>query len=66
MNRWSALALLLTFAGALALRCARLDVRPFHNDEAINSAKLTTLWEKGEYVYDPHEFHGPTLYFFII
>jgi uncharacterized protein (TIGR03663 family) len=63
MNRWSALALLLAFAGALALRCPRLDVRPLHNDEAINGIKLKALWEKGEYKYDPHEFHGPTLYY---
>lgn len=63
MNRWGALALLLAFAGALALRCPRLDVRPLHNDEAINALKLTALWEKGEYTYDPDEFHGPTLYY---
>jgi len=63
MNRWGALALLLAFAGALALRCPRLDVRPLHNDEAINALKLTALWEKGQYTYDPDEFHGPTLYY---
>lgn len=63
MNRWSALALLLAVAGALALRAPRLDVRPFHNDEALNAIKFGALWDKGEYTYDPHEFHGPTLYF---
>ncbi len=63
MNRWSALALLVAFAGALALRCSKLDVRPLHNDEAINTTKLTALWEEGKYAYDPHEFHGPTLYY---
>ena len=63
MNRWGALALLLAFAGALALRCPRLDVRPLHNDEAINALKLIALWEKGEYHYDPDEFHGPSLYY---
>lgn len=63
MNRWGALALLLIFAGALALRLPGLEVRPLHNDEAINALKLAVLLEKGEYVYDPDEFHGPTLYY---
>jgi len=63
MNRWGALALLLAFAGALALRVPKLDVRPLHNDEALNAIKFVALWEKGEYAYDLHEFHGPTLYY---
>ena len=64
MNRWSALALLLALAGALALRVPQLAARPLHNDEAINATKLAALWEKGEYHYDPDEYHGPTLYYF--
>jgi uncharacterized protein (TIGR03663 family) len=63
MNRWSALAMLLAVAGALALRVPQLAVRPLHNDEAINATKLAALWEKCEYHYDPHEYHGPTLYY---
>ncbi|MBP9902677.1 MAG: TIGR03663 family protein [Verrucomicrobia subdivision 3 bacterium] len=63
MNRWTALALLLAVAGALALRVPQLAVRPLHNDEAINATKLAALWEKGEYRYDPDEYHGPTLYY---
>lgn len=63
MNRWSALALLLALAGALALRVPQLAIRPLHNDEAINATKLAALWEKGEYHYDPDEYHGPTLYY---
>ena len=63
MNRWSALALLLAVAGALALRYPKLDQRPLHNDEAINAVKVSALWEKGEFAYDPNEFHGPTLYY---
>ena len=64
MNRWSALALLLALAGALALRVPHLAVRPLHNDEGINASKLAALWEKGGYRYDPDEYHGPTLYYF--
>lgn len=63
MNRWSALALLLAVAGALALRCPKLDTRPLHNDEAVNAVKLSALWEKGVYTYDLDEFHGPALYY---
>ena len=49
--------------GALALRTARLDVRPVHHDEANQAAKLGALLERGEYRYDPADHHGPTLYY---
>lgn len=64
MNRWSALALLLAIAGALALRLPHLAVRPLHNDEAVNAVKVNELWQHGRYAYDPHEYHGPTLHYF--
>ncbi len=48
---------------ALFLRCGDLSFRPLHNDEAINAFKLRKLWSEGEYRYDPHEYHGPTLYY---
>ncbi|HUS35445.1 MAG TPA: flippase activity-associated protein Agl23 [Verrucomicrobiae bacterium] len=64
MNRWSAAAaLLLAFVAALALRLPKLDARPLHNDEAVNAIKVTKLWEKGVYRYDPDEYHGPTLHY---
>jgi uncharacterized protein (TIGR03663 family) len=64
MNRWSALAaLLLAFVAALALRLPNLSARPLHNDEAVNAIKVTELWEKGVYRYDPDEYHGPTLHY---
>jgi uncharacterized protein (TIGR03663 family) len=47
----------------LALRLARLDLRPFHHDEANQAVKFGALLEKGEYRYDPAEHHGPTLYY---
>ena len=34
-----------------------------HGDEAVHAIKLHTLWETGSYVYDPNEYHGPTLYY---
>ena len=60
----SAAAFLLALALAFVLRVPQLDSRPLHNDEAVNATKLATLWEKGEYKYDPHEYHGPTLHYF--
>jgi uncharacterized protein (TIGR03663 family) len=63
MNRRVGLGLLLIIAGALALRCPELAVRPMHNDEAVNADKLKGLWERGRYRYDPNEHHGPTLYY---
>jgi len=63
MSRACAVALLLAVTAALVLRAPRLDVRPLHNDEAVNAVKLAALWEKGNYAYDPDEFHGPSLYY---
>jgi uncharacterized protein (TIGR03663 family) len=47
----------------LALRLARLDVRPMHHDEANQAVKLGALVERGEYRYDPGDHHGPALYY---
>src|SRR5271156_6653465 len=63
MNRWAWLGLLLATGLALALRCPGLDERPMHNDEAVNAVKFGRLWEQGSYKYDPHAYHGPSLYY---
>ena len=64
MNRWLAILLFLgVAAGALALRLPGLERRPMHNDEAVNAIVLQGLWERGEYRYDPDEYHGPTLHY---
>src|SRR6476620_5533744 len=63
MNRWSALAVLLAFVGALLFRLPKLDRRPLHNDEGVNATKVAELWHHGRYVYDPDEYHGPTLHY---
>src|SRR5579871_1126801 len=62
MNRAATLGLLLAIlAAALWLRCIDSDSRPLHNDEGVNALKFKTLWERGQYRYDPDEYHGPTL-----
>ena len=32
-------------------------------DPIVQAARFRELWLSGRYVYDPHEFHGPTLSF---
>ena len=64
MTRAGAGALLaIALTAALALRVARLDVRPMHHDEANQAIKFGDLLERGEYRYDYHDHHGPTLYY---
>ncbi|HUT09584.1 MAG TPA: flippase activity-associated protein Agl23 [Thermoguttaceae bacterium] len=53
--------LVLLAAGAAAFRLPRLGERPMHADEAVQAARSRDLWLHGRYVYDPDEFHGPTL-----
>ncbi len=47
-------------------RFTALDMRPMHGDEANQGVKTGMLLESGEYRYDPHEHHGPTLYYFAL
>ena len=64
MTRAGAGALVaIALTAGLALRLARLDVRPMHNDEANQAVKFGELLEHGEYRYDAHDHHGPTLYY---
>ena len=64
MTRAGAGALVaIALTAGLALRLARLDVRPMHNDEANQAVKFGALLEHGEYRYDVHDHHGPTLYY---
>ena len=56
------------FAAALALGAfffhwPKLDARPMHTDEAVHAIKLGILLETGQYEYDPHEYHGPLIYY---
>ena len=64
MTRGGAGALVvLALAAGLALRLVRLDARPMHHDEANQGVKFGLLLEHGEYRYDAHDHHGPTLYY---
>lgn len=38
-----------------------LELRPMHTDEAVHAYKFGMLLDAGDYVYDPDEYHGPTL-----
>ncbi len=52
---------LILLAGAL--RFPGLGARPMHADEAVHADKFGTLLEGGGYVYDPSDYHGPSLYY---
>lgn len=54
---------ILIVLGAFLFRLPALPDRPMHTDEAVHAVKLGTLLEHGEYVYDPHEYHGPVIYY---
>jgi len=62
-RRFVPLALLIVLAAA-ALRLPELALNPFHHDEGINGYFTTNLLRNGTYVYDPANYHGPTLYYF--
>lgn len=55
--------LALLAVGALLFRLPALDNRPMHGDEAVHADKFRDLWTKGVYLYDPNEYHGPTIYY---
>ncbi len=59
--RTSCVLLLVAAVAAVGLRSANLRERPMHVDEAVHADKFRDLLENGRYIYDPHEYHGPTL-----
>ena len=46
------------------LRLYHLSLVPLHHDEGVNGNFLVTLVREGKYVYNPENYHGPTLYYF--
>ena len=61
LYRWLPLALVAL--AALWLRTSDLARRPMHADEANQAVKTGELLEHGRYAFDPHDHHGPTLYY---
>ncbi len=61
VSRWLPLALVAL--AALWLRTHDLALRPMHADEANQAVKTGELLEHGRYAFDPHDHHGPTLYY---
>ncbi|HVU25168.1 MAG TPA: flippase activity-associated protein Agl23 [Opitutus sp.] len=61
LRRWLPIALIALVA--LWLRTRDLAARPMHSDEANQAVKFGELLETGHYAYDPHDHHGPTLYY---
>lgn len=59
--RWLPLAVLTLVA--FWLRTHGLDRRPMHADEGNQALKTAELLERGHYVFDPRDHHGPTLYY---
>ena len=60
------LLIVLAAAVALLLRLPKLDLRPMHADEAVNALQFGKLLEEKTYIYNPEEFHGPTLSYFTL
>jgi uncharacterized protein (TIGR03663 family) len=56
----------LIFIVAGIVRTTSLTLRPMHTDEAVHAFKFAGLIEKGIYIYDKKEYHGPTLNYFTL
>lgn len=63
VDRITIAAVITIAALAFATRLVALDARPMHGDEANQAHKTGVLIEDGVYQYDPHEHHGPSLYY---
>lgn len=57
------IALVLIALVALVLRTYDIENRPLHGDEGVNALKYAQLYHNGAFKYDPHEYHGPSLYY---
>ena len=60
---WLVSATTVLIVGAF-LRLVKLNLVPLHHDEGVNGNFLLSLVRDGKYVYDPQNYHGPTLYYF--
>jgi uncharacterized protein (TIGR03663 family) len=57
----SCVLILIAAVAAVGVQTLNLSQRPMHVDEAVHADKFRDLLENGQYVYNPHEYHGPTL-----
>ena len=60
---WLISATTVLIVGAF-LRLVKLTLVPLHHDEGVNGNFLLGLVRDNHYVYDPQNYHGPTLYYF--
>jgi uncharacterized protein (TIGR03663 family) len=65
-RRLFCLMILVVGRGGGGLRAPRLRMRPMHTDEAVHAYNFRGLLEKGIYIYNPREYHGPTLNYFTL
>jgi uncharacterized protein (TIGR03663 family) len=65
-DRWFVPIAVVIIVIAAALRLPDLAINPFHHDEGVNGFFTTNLVRQGTYVYDPANYHGPTLYYFAL
>ena len=63
LERWFIPAAIGVLLVAAALRLPELGINPFHHDEGVNGWFTTNLVRSGNYFYDPHNYHGPSLYY---
>jgi uncharacterized protein (TIGR03663 family) len=59
------LGTMVLMALAAQIRWKGISARPLHADEAVHAFKLDELI-KGTWTYDPHDYHGPTIYYFAL
>jgi len=60
---WRLSSAVIMIVGAI-LRLYDLSRVPLHHDEGVNGNFLVTLVREGKYLYNPENYHGPTLYYF--
>lgn len=63
LDRWFIPAAIGILLVAAAIRLPELGLNPFHHDEGVNGWFTTNLVRTGSYIYDPHNYHGPSLYY---
>jgi len=63
IDRWYIPAAIGILLVAAAIRLPELAINPFHHDEGVNGYFTTNLVRTGSYLYDPHNYHGPSLYY---